>query len=125
MMKAICLTIALACAGYLFAHSGALGQPFGPTYSVPQNCSGTAGTSAANISFAKTPQLYLSISNPSSSATLWVNVVGGTAAANGSGSFPIGPLGGPVWWNQPGMPPPAAVSIVASAISTPYTCAYQ
>lgn len=33
------------------------------------------------------------INNPSSSATIWVNLFGGSAAANTEGSFAIPPLG--------------------------------
>jgi hypothetical protein len=110
-----------AIAAILFAIIAAIAAP---VTAAPSSCSGTVGTTAAAINLPAAPYTYISIANPSASATLWVNAVGGTAVANASGSFAIGP-GGLVWWALPDMPPPMAISIIATGASTPYTCAYN
>ena len=55
------------------------------------------------------------VSNPSSSVTLWINIFGGTAVANGSGSFALPPLQS--WSGNI----TNAINIVGNTISTPYT----
>lgn len=100
----------------------------------PSNCSGTVGTQAAAVSFPASgnhgpaaPITYLAIVNPAAPGTtpvLYVNPFGATAVANAAGTIPIYP-GGSVLWNYPLTPPPGNLSIIASASSTAYTCAYQ
>jgi hypothetical protein len=99
----------------------------------PSQCGPTSvGTGAVAVTFPASgatgpgvPQQYVTIGNPSASATLWVNAMpGGTAAANTAGSFQIG-SGQALTWALPEYPPPATISIIASAGATPVTCAYQ
>lgn len=90
----------------------------------PIDCSGTVGTSAAAISFKTTnlPHKWVFIVNPSATAALWLNINGGTAAANASGSFPLIGTGNSVTLSDPAV---LTISIIASADATPYTCSYQ
>ena len=105
--------------------------------SQPSDCSGTATNVAADIAFPTSgatgptyPSQYLTIANPSSSATLWVCAAKGcTAAAGGAGSFSLSPIAtagqnGISWWKG-AFPPPARVSIVSSAGSSSFSCNYQ
>ena len=98
----------------------------------PSMCGGVVGATAAAVVFPTAgqtgpgrPQLYITIANPTSGATLYVNPFGGTAIASDKGSISI-PAGALVTWAaSSGYPPPAALSIIASTSSTPYYCAYQ
>lgn len=93
----------------------------------PTSCSGTASNlSASTITFGHTPQQYVSIFNPQASGgnNLWINAVGGAAAANTKGSMEIQPGWLLSWW-YPAYPPPVTISIIASGGSTDYTCYYQ
>lgn len=103
----------------------------------PSDCSGTATSAAATITYptsgatgSTSPSQFVTISNPSATATLWVCAAKGcTAAANTAGSVALGPVGGVgvngiSWW-RPGFPLPQAISILSSAASSPFTCNYQ
>lgn len=112
----------------LLLSSPALGAP-----GAPSTCSGTVGTASAAIKFPSSgngpsqPITYLMIANPAAPGTtpvLYVNPFGATAVANAAGVIPIYP-GGAALWNYPLTPPPGNVTIIASASSTAYTCAYQ
>lgn len=94
----------------------------------PTSCSGTVGTASTPITFGtggpSKPSLYVSITNPGSAANLCVRP-NGAAVIGGTGCIPIGP-GGLIWWSAAeGMPPPAAINIIADTSSTPYSCWYQ
>lgn len=95
----------------------ALAAP-GPLHS----CSGTATNSSAAITFTFRPQVYVEIHNPHASNTIWVNPVGGAAAANTADSGSIAP-GAYLWFDGPVQP--GSINIIAPAGSTPYTCWYQ
>lgn len=105
-----------------FAQTGQPNQ-CGP---VSVDASATAVTfPASGQTGPRKPLQYVTIGNPSASATLWVNAMpGGTAAANTAGSFQIG-SGQALTWAQPSYPPPGSISVIASGSSTPMTCAYQ
>lgn len=122
--------------GRLILAALALPALYGPSLAAgqPNQCGPTSvGTSAVAVTFPASgstgptfPIQYVSIGNPSATATLWVNAMpGGTAAANTAGSFAIGPLAPPLTWALPEYAPPASISIIASASSSPVTCAYQ
>ncbi len=108
--------------------SEALAAPGAPSQCGPVS----VGTAAVAVTFpaaTKTgppgPSQYVTIGNPSASATLWVNAMpGGTAAANTAGSFQIG-SGQALTWALPEYAPPASISVIASGAATPMTCAYQ
>lgn len=107
-------------------------SPLWAQASQPNNCSGTVSTVAAAVAFPTSgatgpskPTQYVTITNPHASNNLGVNVEpGGTAAIGSAGTVTIVPGGSMTWW-QPAYPPPAAVSIIASGSSTPYTCMYK
>ncbi len=122
MMRTILAALALLLtAGGAWAQSGQ-----------PNDCSGTVGTAAAAVLFpgsGKTgptsAQRYITIANPHATNNLCVNATpGGTAVCAAAGTITIGPGGSASWW-QPAYPPPAQLSIIASGVSTPYTCLYQ
>jgi hypothetical protein len=105
--------------------------------SQPSNCSGTATSTAAVIVFPTSgetgptfPSQFLTISNPSASATLWVcSSKNCTATANTAASIALSPTGavgqnGISWWKG-AFPPPARVSILSSAATSPFTCVYE
>jgi hypothetical protein len=105
--------------------------------SQPSNCSGTATNVSGVIVFPTSgqtgptfPSQFLTIANPSASATLWVCAAKGcTAAANAAGSIALSPVGsvgqnGISWWKG-AFPPPRTVSIISSAASQAFTCNYQ
>jgi len=105
--------------------------------SQPSECSGTATSTAAAIVFPTSgqtgpafPSQYLTIANPSATATLWVCAAKGcTATANTAGSIALSPAGGAgqngiSWWKG-AFPPPLVVSILSSAATSPFTCNYQ
>lgn len=112
--------LALAC-----AYGLALAMP-----GQPSDCSGTVGVTAAPVVFPKAgakgpplPSQWVFIVNPSATATLWISIApGGTAAANAAGSFPLLGAGNSVTLSDPA---PVGISIIATAGSTPYTCAFQ
>lgn len=117
----------LAACGAAWAQVGAPSQ-CGPT-SVGSSAAVNVTYPASGTHGPSSPSKYVSISSPGASNYLCVNPVGGTAAVSGSGcaagSFYIGPLAPPLTWPQPGYAPPATISVIASASSTPVTCAYQ
>lgn len=97
----------------------------------PSDCSGTVGATAALVTYPKSggtgptsPQQFVTIANPHASAVLWINAVGGTAAANTAGSFAIVPNGS-ASFSRPSYSPPSRISIIASGADTPYTCLYN
>jgi hypothetical protein len=105
--------------------------------SQPSNCSGTATSTAAVIVFPTSgetgptfPSQFLTIANPSASATLWVCASKGcTATANTAASIALSPVGsagqnGISFWKG-AFPPPTRVSILSSAASSPFTCLYE
>lgn len=63
---------------------------FGVTY-VDKSGSITAGGTAQTLAAANPYRGHLFIGNPNTSGSLWVNDLGGTAAANGAGSTEIPP----------------------------------
>jgi len=104
----------------------------------PSNCSGTASSTAGPIIFPTSgetgptaPTTYVTIANPSGTATLWLNVAkSGTAIANTAGSFALSPVGGVglngiSWSRQLGYSPPLTISILSSAATSPFTCWYN
>jgi hypothetical protein len=112
--------VLLALYRFAFAQIGAPSQ-CGPS---------SVGVTAAAVTFplagttgSPAPHRYLTIHNPST-ATLWVNPFGGTAAASTAGSMEIA-AGAYLSWYLPEFPLPVSISIVASAGGTPITCAYQ
>jgi len=107
----VCLLIAATVLFLSFSNARAQNKP--------TSCSGTAETTAANITFRHPPASFITIVNPSASATLWVSATG-TAAANSAESFPLVATG-----NSATLPPQPTVSIIASAASTPYTCFFR
>lgn len=110
-IKALFFAAALFGAGQAQAAPGTL-----------SSCSGTvAGTSAA-ITFTNRPQAYVQVHNPNAANVLWVNPVGGAAAANTAGSASLNP-GGYLWFDGPVQP--GAINIIAPAGSSPYTCWYR
>jgi len=93
------------------------------------DCSGSVGATAAAITFPgsgatgnRAPTQFVFIVNPSATATLWVNAVGGTAVAAAAGSIPLLAQGNSVVLSAPA---PSNISIIATAGSTPYTCWYK
>jgi hypothetical protein len=90
----------------------------------PQNCSGTVGATAAAVTFGHPPGSYVFICNPSATASLWLSTTG-TAAANASGSFSLGPTVATATSACVTLTPMPTISIIASAGSTPYTCFYR
>ena len=122
------IAVALLCAGA----AAALAQQ-----SQPSNCSGTATSTAAAIVFPAAgntgptfPSQFLTIANPSASATLWVCASKGcTATANAAASIALSPVGsagqnGISFWKG-AFPPPLTVSILSSVASSPFTCLYE
>lgn len=63
---------------------------FGVTY-VDKSGSITAGGTAQTLAPANPYRDHMFIGNPNASGSLWVNDLGGTAAANGAGSTEIPP----------------------------------
>ncbi len=104
----------------------------------PSNCSGTATSTAGAIVFPTSgetgptaPASYVTITNPSGTATLWVNAAkSGTATANTAGSMALSPVGGVgvngvSWSTQLGYSPPLTISILSSAATSPFTCWFR
>jgi len=123
------IRFALALLACVLAAGAARAQTGAPTQCGPTTVnSGAASAVVFPVSGGHGPgypTIYLSISNASSTATLWVNPFGGNAAANTSGSFPILPGASPLTWSAPGYPPPSKLTVISSADGTPMTCAYQ
>ena len=122
------IAAALLCAGAV----AALAQQ-----SQPSNCSGTATSTAAAIVFPAAGNTgptfasqFLTIANPSATATLWVCASKGcTATANAAASIALSPVGsagqnGISFWKG-AFPPPLTVSILSSVASSPFTCLYE
>lgn len=129
-MKFLALILAalFGASGIAYAQSAQSGAP--------SDCSGTVGTSSAAIVFPSSgntgptqPHYYLIINNPSTTATLAINFNGAAAVVNAAGSITLNATGIAnntiIFSAAMGLPPPAQVSIIASAASTPYTCKYQ
>jgi hypothetical protein len=99
--------------------------------SQPGNCSGTATSTATPIPFAAGfPSRFLTITNPSTTATLWICASKGcTAAANAATSIALVPAGmtgqNRISFWRGALSPPAAVSILSSAAESPFTCLYD
>lgn len=114
------LFLALLALSYAAHAQSLIGQPI--------DCSGTVGTASAAISFSHPPGYYVIINNPSATATLAINP-NGAAVVNASGSITINPTGVAndmiIWSAGMGMPVPQTINIIASAVSTPYTCKFQ
>lgn len=102
----------------------------------PSDCSGTAGLTSSAIVFPSSgntgpalPHYYIIINNPSTTATLAINFNGAAAVLNAAGSITLNATGVAndtiIFSASMGMPPPAQVSIIASAATTPFTCKYQ
>jgi len=118
------------CSAALLAAIPASAQPV----AAPAQCGPTAvGTSPVAVTFPAagttgppSPTQYLTVVNPSSTATLWISSTT-TAAVNGAGSIPLQTNGstGATWTALLGVPPPQTLSIVASAPGTPFTCNYR
>ena len=97
------------------------------------NCSGSIGSSPANIVFpssgpgGKAPQDYLMIQNNSTAGQIiWINVLGGTATLGPpsiqlSGNPPASVSYSSTTYPLPILP----VSVVASASGAVYTCHYK
>jgi hypothetical protein len=100
-------------------------QVYGPL----SNCSGSVGTSAAQVAFpssgtgAAAPQLYLLIQNVSTNE-IWINALPSGTATTTQPSLHI-PPGTTYIWNSPVEPLPLTVSIIASAASSSFTCWYR
>lgn len=102
----------------------------------PSDCSGTVGTSSQAVVFPSSgntgpaqPHYYIIINNPSTTATLAINFNGAAAVVNAAGSITLNPTGVAnntiIFSAAMGLPVPAQVSIIASALSSPFTCKYQ
>ena len=74
----------------LMAADRAARDEAGATY-VDKSGTITAGGTAQTLAPANTHRDHLFIGNPNASGSLWVNDLGGTAAANGAGSTEIPP----------------------------------
>jgi hypothetical protein len=102
------------------------------TVGSPTDCSGTVGTQSTAITFpsagnhgSPAPHQYLTITNSAGTNKLAINVTGGAAVIDSSGSLPMDAVGAGWTWANPSYPPPVSVNIIASAGSTPFTCTYQ
>jgi hypothetical protein len=126
----VCLLIAAVVLAFSWTNARA-------QQSQPSNCSGTATSTAAAIVFPTSGQTgpafasqFLTIANPSASATLWVCASKGcTATANAAASIALSPVGsagqnGISFWKG-AFPPPLTVSILSSVASSPFTCLYE
>ena len=107
------------------AHAQA--QIFGPL----SNCSGTVGTTAANIVFPSSgagstePQSYVLLQNNSTSAqVIWVNALPTPTATAASPSIQLSPTASILFTAQ-NAPIPPAVSVIGSASGAAYTCWYK
>ena len=120
------LKFAAATLGLLVLGGAAHAQSGAPT-----DCSGTVGTNSTAIIFPSagnhgppSPQKYLTITNPSQTASLALNP-NGAAAIDSAGSLPMDVIGSGWTWAAPDYPPPAQVNIIASTSSTPFSCKYN
>lgn len=86
------------------------------------SCSGTATATSAPVVFSQPAESYLRISNLHATTVLWVNPVGGAAAAGVAGSMSI-PAGGFIEFAGPVQP--SAVNIIASTGTAAYSCWFR
>lgn len=107
------------------------GTPFAQqVYGPLSNCSGTVGTSAANVAFPSSgtggtgPTLYLLLQNNSTSAQdIWFSTIPGVPATTAAPSWHM-PLTGAFEFTTVA-PMPSTVSIIASAAGAAYSCWYK